>query len=219
MSVCYMPIFHVDSPDEGCKHCRPVQETGLYESSTTYNYDPLEEHVKLLSSMALSQETPKETLLSTSAKSQWVPVRTSKPNVRSARHSIIKAQYPLEPGMLSKVEPTWTGDTMYVRDHKVTRKLDTDGKEIYFIDDAAVPRLRIGEVGRIELKASLTNLFKVRPELRKETNRISRLKCASINQLLTMAYLCGLWEKAVHISEWYMSNFKTNAPISSKEEC
>ena len=82
---------------------------------------------------------------------------------------------------------------------------ESAGKVAYLIDGWLVPKLQIGEAGRVELKATLTMLLKCRPDLRKETNRICTLKRASICQLLAIAKLCGLWDKVVKISDWYLS--------------
>lgn len=176
-----------------CVECRPIGLAGLYEPSSSSETDIAEDHLKHLTMLALAHETPKET-----------------PS-RNATLSSLKRKFQAsEVTDDTETEHFYAenNDVLSIADSKV-RRIEIEGKESFSIDGVVVPRLQIGESGRVELKASLTTLLKLRPDLRKQTNRISKLKCASINQLLTMAMVCGIWEKAVKISETYVSRRKS----------
>ena len=68
-----------------------------------------------------------------------------------------------------------------------------------------LPRLHLGETGRSKLKSMISNMIKDDEELRTQVLAISKVKLASIGQLLQMAYICGLWEEAVRISDQFAS--------------
>jgi len=66
-----------------------------------------------------------------------------------------------------------------------------------------LPKLHLGESGRSKLKSLISNMIKEDEELRTHVLAISKVKLASIGQLLQMSYVCGLWEEAVRISEQF----------------
>lgn len=176
-----------------CLDCRPIGIAGLYEPSTSSETDITEDHLKHLTMLALSHETPKET-----------PRRNGTLTSLKRKFHATEATDETE----TELNQSENSEILNIADSKV-RRIEVEGKESFSIDGVVVPRLQIGESGRVELKASLTSLLKNRPDLRKQTNRISKLKCASINQLLTMAMVCGIWEKAVKISHSYVSRRKS----------
>jgi len=66
-----------------------------------------------------------------------------------------------------------------------------------------LPKLHLGETGRCKLKSMISNLIKDDEDLRAQVLSISKVKLASIGQLLQMAYVCGLWEEATRIGEQF----------------
>jgi len=146
-----------------------------------------DEHLKALTMYALSNETPSENYLpEPSLKRKWDEINT-----------------------VESTQITYDPTGYWQIGNSIVHKIFIGGKENYSVDGFIVPRLPIGETGRIELKASLTGILKRNSELRRQTNALSTLKCASICQLLVMAKVCGLWEKAERISSWYSSRRKS----------
>jgi len=69
-----------------------------------------------------------------------------------------------------------------------------------------LPRLHLGESGRMKLKSRISMLIKDDPELRAKVLAISKVKLASIGQLLQMAYICGIWDEAVRIGDHFLNS-------------
>ncbi|CEL93610.1 unnamed protein product [Vitrella brassicaformis CCMP3155] len=65
-------------------------------------------------------------------------------------------------------------------------------------------KLPLGEQGRAELKALISDKLRTCKNLKSSVGSIARLKCATIPQLLRMAVHCGLWNEAVAISERFL---------------
>lgn len=68
-----------------------------------------------------------------------------------------------------------------------------------------LPKLHLGEMGRSKLKSMISNVIKDDEDLRTQVLAISKVKLASIGQLLQMAFVCGLWEETVRIAEQFAS--------------
>jgi len=64
-----------------------------------------------------------------------------------------------------------------------------------------LPKLHLGETGRCKLKSMISNLIKDDEELRSQVLIISKIKLASISQLLQMAYVCNIWDEVVRIAQ------------------
>eukprot|EP00388_Colpodella_angusta_P017310 GDKJ01042834.1.p1 GENE.GDKJ01042834.1~~GDKJ01042834.1.p1 ORF type:complete len:1104 (+),score=339.73 GDKJ01042834.1:1-3312(+) len=67
-------------------------------------------------------------------------------------------------------------------------------------------RLPLGEHGRCELKGLIGDAIKQSAETRAKVMAIAKLKCATISQLLHMAFVCDLWNEAVAISERFVES-------------
>ena len=95
------------------------------------------------------------------------------------------------------------------REIKKARRIPTLSKRTSRVPSVSVPgdlpKLHLGETGRSKLKSMISNMIKEDEELRAQVLAISKVKLASIGQLLQMAYVCGLWEDAVRIGEQFAS--------------
>jgi hypothetical protein len=69
-----------------------------------------------------------------------------------------------------------------------------------------LPRLHLGETGRMKLKSRISMLIKDDQELRSKVLAISKVKLASIGQLLQMAFICGIWDEAVRIGDQFLNS-------------
>ena len=156
-----------------------------FSGSEVYDSVP-EEHLKALTMLALSHETPSE---------NYLPVEGDDASARQWDDV-----YTIESNSIA-YDPT---GVWQIAD-SIVHRVYVDGKEKYAVDGFIIPRLAIGENGRIELKASLTQILKGKSCLRHQTNALSTLKGASIGQLLAMAKCCGIWDKVERISNWYSS--------------
>lgn len=65
-------------------------------------------------------------------------------------------------------------------------------------------RVPLGEKGRMELKAAIRAALKDKPELRERVNKVAKLRCATIPQLLRIAAICDLWFMALNISRRFV---------------
>ena len=72
--------------------------------------------------------------------------------------------------------------------------------------DVDVPKLHLGENGRSKLKSLISGALKRNIELKILVASVGKVKLASVSQLLQMAFLCGLWDEVIRISE--SSRFK-----------
>ena len=149
-----------------------------------------DEHLKALTMLALSKETPSE---------NYLPV-VSDETLQHKWDDVFTVQ-------ADQVSYDPTG-VWQIAD-SIVHRLHVDGKEKYAVDGFIIPKLAIGEHGRMELKASLTQILKRQSGLRSQTNALSTLKAASIGQLLVMAKCCGIWDKALRLSSWYTSKRKS----------
>lgn len=78
-------------------------------------------------------------------------------------------------------------------------------------------RLPLGEHGRCELKGLIGEAIKTSPETRARVMSIAKLKCATISQLLHMAFVCDLWDSAVDISERFVES-RARAALDAQNE-
>ena len=120
-------------------------------------------------------------------------------------------QYSVDPTTSNVVLTTATGEESQ-REIKRARRLPSPSKRttILRVDPSVpvpgdLPKLHLGETGRCKLKSMISNMIKDDEELRTQVLAISKVKLASIGQLLQMSYVCGLWEEAVRISDQFAS--------------
>lgn len=64
-----------------------------------------------------------------------------------------------------------------------------------------VPKLHLGENGRSKLKSLISGALKRNIELKRLVASVGKVKLASVSQLLEMAFLCGLGDEVIRISE------------------
>ena len=88
-----------------------------------------------------------------------------------------------------------------IRVAKRKRRVESPARSVASSD---VPRLHLGEYGRCKLKSLISAAIKDDCQLRAQVLSVSKIKLASIPQLLHMAQLCGLWDEAVLISEQFV---------------
>ena len=121
-------------------------------------------------------------------------------------------QYTLDPASSNVVITTSTESLTQGEMKKARRNLSSSKRTT--INNSSVPsvlvpgdlpKLHLGESGRAKLKSMISNLIKEDEELRTQVLAISKVKLASIGQLLQMAFICNLWEEAVRISEQFAS--------------
>lgn len=87
---------------------------------------------------------------------------------------------------------------------KISRKRQRARSPIGSVDNSDTPRIHLGEYGRCKLKSLISAAIKEDCHLRTQVLSVSKIKLASIPQLLHMAQLCGLWDEAVLISEHFV---------------
>jgi len=121
-------------------------------------------------------------------------------------------QYAVDPST-SNVVITTTPVEESLREIKKARRIPSLSKRTATVDVPSefsvpgdLPKLHLGETGRSKLKSMISNMIKDDEELRAQVLAISKVKLASIGQLLQMAFVCGLWEDAVRIGEQFASS-------------
>ena len=68
-------------------------------------------------------------------------------------------------------------------------------------DVSSVPILKLGDDGRAKLKSALSEQVRVDPRLKIEVDAIGKIRLASMQQLLQMAKICGLWDYALMLAK------------------
>ena len=63
-----------------------------------------------------------------------------------------------------------------------------------------IPLLRLGDEGRSKLKSALSDQVRVNPDIKAEVDAIGKIRLASMQQLLKMAMVSGLWAYAVQLA-------------------
>uniref|UniRef100_A0A0G4HNL1 Uncharacterized protein n=1 Tax=Chromera velia CCMP2878 TaxID=1169474 RepID=A0A0G4HNL1_9ALVE len=72
-------------------------------------------------------------------------------------------------------------------------------------------KLPLGETGRCELKMLIGEKCRRNSNIQAKIQSIAKLKCATNEQLILMANICGLWETAVAISEKFKRELERRA--------
>ena len=67
-------------------------------------------------------------------------------------------------------------------------------------DDPNPPILKLGDDGRSRLKSALSDLVRMDPEIQRRVEAIGKIRLASMQQLMRMAKVSGLWGFALDIA-------------------
>jgi len=90
------------------------------------------------------------------------------------------------------------------RDQQRRVAMESDDDEMNFnssADMSSVPILKLGDDGRAKLKSALSEQVRVDPRLKSEVDAIGKIRLASMQQLLQMAKICGLWDYALMLAK------------------
>jgi len=73
-------------------------------------------------------------------------------------------------------------------------------------DDDYIPLLKLGDEGRAKLKSALSEQVRVDPEVKAKIDDIGKIRLASMQQLLRMAKIAGIWDYAILLAQEHEVN-------------
>lgn len=83
-----------------------------------------------------------------------------------------------------------------VRKAAVKVASDSPNTRISVSELDAVPILKLGDEGRAKLKSALSEQARTDPDIKSQIEAIGKIRLASMQQLMQMARVSGLWEYA-----------------------
>ena len=86
------------------------------------------------------------------------------------------------------------------RDHQRRDESEDDEFNIESSTFSSTPLLKLGDDGRAKLKSALSEQVRVDPQLKMKVDAIGKIRLASMQQLLQMAKICGLWDYALMLA-------------------
>ena len=66
---------------------------------------------------------------------------------------------------------------------------------------SSVPILKLGDDGRAKLKSALSEQVRMDTRMKRQVDEIGKIRLASMQQLLQMAKICGLWDYALMLAK------------------
>ena len=113
--------------------------------------------------------------------------------------------------MTPLITPPATLDFLRRTSNEVPRKVfvsreqrvyDSDDEEFNFRSRVSdLPVLKLGDDGRAKLKSALSEQVRIDPRMKTEVDNIGKIRLASMQQLLHMAKICGLWDYALMLAK------------------